>query len=327
MDNGNFVISLDFELLWGVRDKKTIEEYGKNILGVHEVIPRLLVLFKKFNIHATFSAVGFLFFETKDELLSNIPPKLPNYKDKNLSPYTCHFDLVGENYVIDKYHYAPELINLIKADGSHEIGTHTFSHYYCLEDGQTIYEFKEDLKKAIEIAKTRQIQLTSLIFPRNQFNNEYLAVCNELGITCYRGNERSWLYKARKAEQESSIRRLFRFIDAYINLSGHNCYSNEQISSKLPMDIPSSRFLRPYEKKFKLADGLRYLRIKRSMSHAAKNNLTYHLWWHPHNFGVNQQENFSFLERILRHYQYLNKKYQFESISMSHLANRLMNEK
>ena len=43
------------------------------------------------------------------------------------------------------------------------------------------------------------------------------------------------------------------------------------------------------------------------MTYAARNNLTYHLWWHPHNFGVHQNENFSFLEEILSHYDKLNK--------------------
>jgi hypothetical protein len=33
-DGGAFVISLDFELFWGVRDKRTISGYGPNILGV-----------------------------------------------------------------------------------------------------------------------------------------------------------------------------------------------------------------------------------------------------------------------------------------------------
>lgn len=34
---GAFVISLDFELMWGVRDKRTIADYGRNILGVRRV--------------------------------------------------------------------------------------------------------------------------------------------------------------------------------------------------------------------------------------------------------------------------------------------------
>jgi hypothetical protein len=37
-DSGAFVISLDFELLWRVRDKRTIADYGANILGVRRAI-------------------------------------------------------------------------------------------------------------------------------------------------------------------------------------------------------------------------------------------------------------------------------------------------
>ncbi len=38
---GGFVISLDFVLLWGVRDSRTISENGANILGARKAVPRL----------------------------------------------------------------------------------------------------------------------------------------------------------------------------------------------------------------------------------------------------------------------------------------------
>lgn len=66
-------------------------------------------------------------------------------------------------------------------------------------------------------------------------------------------------------------------------------------------------------------------RIKSGMTYAAKNNKLYHLWWHPHNFGCNQKENFQFLEEILLHYNKLNKRYGFCSITMSEYAQKLIN--
>jgi hypothetical protein len=66
-----------------------------------------------------------------------------------------------------------------------------------------------------------------------------------------------------------------------------------------------------FSNKLKILDGLRLYRIKSGMTHAAKNNLTYHLWWHPHNFSINQDENFSF-RKILTHYEILNTKYNFQ---------------
>ena len=62
------------------------------------------------------------------------------------------------------------------------------------------------------------------------------------------------------------------------------------------------------------------------MTHAAKHGLTYHLWWHPHNFGINIKENLAFLEKILVHYQKLSKKYVFRSVSMQQLAAILKQE-
>jgi Polysaccharide deacetylase len=327
MKNGKFVISLDFELMWGVRDKKEISNYGDNILGVHKVIPKLLETFRKYEIKVTFSTVGLLFFETKQELIASIPNLKPQYNDSNLSPYNGHFDILADEYEMDKYHFAPKLIKEIQKYPEQEIGTHTFSHYYCLEAGQTSETFKADIESAISIAEKYNIQLTSLVFPRNQFNEDYLKICLELGIFCYRGNEQSWLYKAKNEEDESTFRRAFRLMDAYVNISGHNCYSDHFLKSKMPINIPSSRFLRPFSRKLKFLDGLRLYRIKSGMTYAAKNNLTYHLWWHPHNFGVNQEENFEFLEKILKHYNELNHKYSFTSITMSNLAKILQNNK
>ncbi len=327
MSNGKFVISLDFELMWGVRDKKSKTTYGENILGVHQALPLMLKMFRDYDIKATFSTVGFLFFESKKDLLNNLPNIKPAYNDSNLSPYNGYFDELDDDYKKDKYNFATDLLREILKYPEQEIGTHTFSHYYCLEPGQTPEAFRDDLNKAIDIAEKQNIRLTSLVFPRNQFNNRYLKVCSDLGIVCYRGNEHSWLYDAKNAASESYFRRALRLMDAYVNISGHNCYSDEYMSSKTPYDIPSSRFLRPFSKRLAALDDLRLKRITSGMSYAAKNNLTYHLWWHPHNFGVDQKENFDFLEKILKYYSKLNKEYNLQSITMTELALQLRKQK
>ncbi len=329
MDNGAFVISLDFELMWGVRDHATIETYGANIRGVHDALPRLLEVFSDYKIHGTFSTVGFLFFENKEELLNNLPKLKPNYLDKNLSPYEANYlqNQLKSKYPEDEFHYGLHLIKLIEQTPNQEIGTHTFSHYYCLESGQNIETFQADLEAAVKVAAIRRIEIKSIIFPRNQINKEYLKICQNEGITSYRNNPISWIYKARSAQRESLLRRACRFADAYINLSGHNCYSKEHITSEFPLNIPGSAFLRPYSAKLRFLDTLRLARIKNSMTHAAKNNLLYHLWWHPHNFGTSQNENFSFLKKILVHYLALNKKYSFTSYTMTELANKLTTNK
>ncbi len=323
IDHGKFVISLDFELYWGVRDKRTIEGYAQNLKGVHTVLPKLIDLFNQHKTEVTFSTVGFLFCKNKEELMSALPQKQPLYDDKNLSPYTDGFKLVGNSENDDPYHFAYSLLQLLKQYAQHEIGTHTFSHYYCLESGQTVEDFRADMQAAHAVAEKENVQLTSLVFPRNQYNESYLNVCRELNITSIRGNETSWLYAARSGNKEQLYRRALRLVDAYLNISGHNCYSDEYMTNSSVTNIPSSRFLRPYSPKLQLLDGLRLNRITSGMTYAAKNNLMYHLWWHPHNMGIHQKESLNFLNKILKHYRFLNEKYNFESYTMTRLCKQL----
>ena len=322
MKRGNFVISLDFEIYWGVRDVLRLDQYKNHLLGVRAVIPGLLQLFSAYNIHATFATVGFLFFKDKDELLTGLPRLEPGYTDKHLSPYEGRFDEVGKNEAEDPFHFAPSLIKMI-VDSGQEVGCQTFSHYYCLEGGQTIAEFREDIKAAKKIAAKWDLELKSFVFPRNQYKEEYLEICMESGITSFRGNEPSWLYKAKNGESETYLRRAIRLMDAYVNLSGHHCSDPGLLQYKGLYNIPASRFLRPYSKRSSFLDGLRLQRIANSMTYAAKHGLTYHLWWHPHNFGINLRENLDFLEKILNHYRELSVKYGFRSVGMDQLAELL----
>lgn len=324
-EKGKFIISLDFELFWGVRDIKNIENYGESILGVQYVLPRKLELFEKYNIRSTIAVVGLLFASNKEDIARYSPKKKPEYRNPELSPYNGYHKLIGNSEKEDKYHYANGMINNIRRYPQHEIATHTFSHFYCLEEGQTIEDFTLDLLSALKIAKDNNLKFETIIFPRNQFNEEYLQVCRDIGITSFRGTVEKWFYNAKSTEIKALLNRLLRFVDAYLNLSGHNCYSLEEIAKTKPYNIPSSRFFRPYSKKLKHFEKLRIRRIKKSMTYAAQRGLVYHLWWHPHNFGINQKENLSILEEILSHYDYLNSQYEYESITMRDLSKHLSN--
>lgn len=324
MKHGKLVISLDLELFWGVRDKLSLSQYGANVKAVHSALPRMTAMFAEYGIHATFATVGFLFCETKEELFANLPQIKPKYKNAHLSPYDEHLQTIGKDVRDDPYHFAGQLVQTILATPSQEVGSHTFSHFYCLEAGQSVNEFSYDLLAAKNIAEKKGITLTSIVFPRNQFNEKYLKACAEAGIICFRGNEQSWLYKAIDDKSETLIRRALRLTDAFVNISGHHCHGDAYMLQTFPVNIAASRFLRPFHPKLKFLESLKLNRIKSSMLHAAKNKLTYHLWWHPHNFGADQDQNFEFLEKILKYYRLLSKQYDFRSYTMTELANQLL---
>jgi peptidoglycan/xylan/chitin deacetylase (PgdA/CDA1 family) len=321
-DKGTLMICLDFELYWGVRDKRSIEEYRANLLGVREAVPRMLDMFSRYGIHATWATVGLLFFESKQELLDSLPVEKPSYRDESLSPYPL-LNEIGENEHADPYHFAPSLISRIHATPGQEIGTHTFSHYYCLEPGQTKVQFRADLEAAASVAARRGIELRSIVFPRNQVNPEYLPICSELGLRAYRGTERASFYQAGNGASASNpLKRAQRLLDAYIPLGSNTAYSVPDHEHGLPLNLPSSRFLRPYSHRLKSLDSLRRRRITQDLAHAAKQHLTYHLWWHPHNFGVQTDENLAFLESILREFDRVRSQYGMVSSTMCEAADK-----
>jgi peptidoglycan/xylan/chitin deacetylase (PgdA/CDA1 family) len=316
--NGLFVISLDFELLWGVWDVSSIEKYGLNILGVKDAIPYMLKLFEAYNIRATFATVGFLFAKDKKEMEAFFPTKKPSYSMENYNVYTKGLVGVGENEIDDPYHFGYNLLQQIK-DKKHEIATHTFSHYYCLEEGQTKAEFDADIKSAVKIAEKEGIKISSIVFPRNQINAGYDTVLTENGINCYRGNPKTWVYKPRKFGSENLFIRMCRLIDAYLPIFGYNTFEITADKS-LPINIAGSRFLKPYNSRFSFLEKMKIKRILNEMTVAAKRKELYHLWWHPHNFGVNIEENIATLTIILTHYTKLQKEYGFKNVTMKEAA-------
>jgi peptidoglycan/xylan/chitin deacetylase (PgdA/CDA1 family) len=318
--HGLFVISLDFELYWGVQDVMSLDQYKYHLLGVKEAVPRMLELFEEHGIHATWGTVGKLFFDSKSDMLSNLPELKPGYENQTYSGYRL-MDQMDESGHDRPFYFAPSLIRQIASVPHQEIGTHTFSHYYCLETGQTPEEFAADLHKAMEIGKREGYDIQSIVFPRNQINGDYLPICRDLGLRSYRGTEKSPIYQAcTYRESQAPYKRLLRLADAYANVSGHHVYSPEDLDTEPFINLPSSRFLRPYHPRLKAFEGLRLRRITKSLSIAAREKKMYHLWWHPHNFGVNLNENIQFLSKILKHYSYLNRHYGMQSCSMSEAA-------
>src|SRR5680860_48500 len=139
-DNGFLVISLDFELLWGVFDKVDYKEKEAYFNNTREVIPEILGLFSKHHIHSTWATVGMLFNKNWEEWRGNVPESLPNYKNTDLSAYD--YGKTINSPETEFYCFAKDLILQIQNTTGQEIGTHTYSHYYCLEEGQTLASFK-----------------------------------------------------------------------------------------------------------------------------------------------------------------------------------------
>lgn len=319
-NKGTLVISLDFELMWGMIDIATADDYGiSNVANVWQAIHRMLDLFEQHAIHATFATVGFISYPDKQALLNDCPEVKPSYINSKVSPYANNYiERIAAQH--QPLYFAPDLIRDIAAAKGMEIGSHTFCHYYCTEPGQTVDEFREDLRKWMLRAKDCNIQLKSVVFPRHQIPQEYLDVCVEENLKVYRGNARRF-FDFSKTGLADLLQRVGRLADCYINLSGFNTYSAEsRIEANGMINVAASRFLRPYSKKLSFLDPIRLRRIKKEITYAARHGEMYHLWWHPHNFGSCMDENFSILQQILKHFDYCRDRYGMTSMNMGEYA-------
>ena len=218
-------------------------------------------------------------------------------------------------------HYASSLIARVAATPKQEIATHTYSHYYCQEPGETREAFAADLASAIAIGRRYGFDIRSIVFPRNQFRTGYESVLKEAGITCYRGNEPNWMYRPRPRGEETLAVRAPRLIDGYISLSGPKYVRWEEIAQSSGIhEVRASMFVRPYSTQRRSLEPIRLRRIAGGIRAAAKNRGIFHLWWHPHNFGKNIPENLEFLRSILKVFAEQRQVHGIQSLSMMEVA-------
>ena len=318
MNHSTFVVSLDFELFWGMQDGWKLSEYEANVLGGRKAIPQMLALFQKHGIHATWATVGFQFAESEAEVRRYFPELKPTYDNPALSGYRC-FGQIGQNEKEAPCFYAPSLIEKIAAPPNQEIGSHTFSHYYCREAGQTVAQFRADMLAAKAIASSKGYDLKSVVLPRNQCEPAYTQVLRELGFTAYRDEENDWIHEKVKLRP---LMRLLRLGDVYLPLTGQGGYV-PKVENGI-VNLAGSRMYKPYFKPLAFLEGLKVHRIKKQMLHAAKNGLTFHLWWHPHNVGVRTDFHLKQLEEIFSYFEVLRKQYGMRSLNMQEAASKVI---
>lgn len=314
---GKLLVSLDFELFWGMLDVCPLEVYQDHVLGGRAAIPQLLALFGKYDIHATWAAVGFLFGENRQELETFFPELRPSYQKEGLSPYPV-FHTIGTDEETAPCFYGASLIDEIRKAPGQEIGSHTFCHYYCREPGQTVAQFRADMDSAARVARHRGCPVTSVVLPRNECEPEYTAVLRELGFTAFRDEENDWIHEKITFRP---LKRLLRLLDVYFPLTGQGGYVPKKENGV--WNLVGSRMYKPILKPLAFLEGQKLRRIKKQMRHAAQNDLTFHLWWHPHNLGVRTQAHLAQLEEIFAYYQELKQTYGMESINMGEAVQAL----
>lgn len=314
-DRGALVLSLDFELHWGIRDHTPLARSAARMARTREVIPRLLDLFREYEVACTWATVGLLFAERADEVHASLPTVRPGYAEPELDPYPELATLADESS--DPHRLAGSLVEAIRATPRQELGTHTFSHYYALAAGQDADAFSADMRAARDIAARRGIQVESLVMPRNQVNPRYDDVLREVGILAIRTNPEHWATRAR--EKENLPQRAVRYLDSLLPVSGDLTQPWPRLGSDAPIEVPASAFFRPFGPG--LRKDLHERRVFEIMNTAAERGRIAHLWWHPHNLGAEDTDaELARVRRMLAHYAALRSRHGMQSLTMGEVA-------
>ena len=170
------------------------------------------------------------------------------------------------------------------------------------------------LTAARTVADRRGIALKSIVFPRNQYAPQHVALAAEAGIHVHRANQHAWPYRAAPGQEQTKLRRAARLADAHMALYGSHTYEPAEARAGTTR---ASAFLRPPTGAVGRLHGLHLNRILGGMTRAAKQRQGYHLWWHPHNFGAATDNCIRALTRIARHFTDLRDQHGMVSRTMA----------
>lgn len=308
-------ISLDFEKFWGVHDLPNAANRMHEFSHVDDAVDRILDVFEKYEIRATWATVGLLNHDSVIDLKKELEKIDYPYNKQLLNP-KCKKDLVISDNA--KSLLAKDQIRKINNTNGQEIGSHTFSHFYCLEEGIKASHFEQDLSTFLE---NMDEPISSIVFPRNQVNQSCLLVCKQFGIQVYRGAQESWFWRTSSHEDESWFKKMYRTLDAYLPIYPSSITQHQSLTdSSGLMNIPGNRFLRPISNS-STRERLKMRRIRQGMRKAAKSNGIYHLWWHPHNFAHNIPGSMAQLESLLIYFKQLQNDFGMQSFNMRDFLN------
>lgn len=284
-NKGVVVISIDFEMRWGVHDLYgfNIESYRGNIESVRQVVPDTLALLSERGLKATWACVGALALNGWDEYFSLAPPP-PVYEKQDLSVKQAYAELDPDGHQF----FAPELVKMVFDTKGQELGSHSFSHLYFREPGVTESDFHAD-SMAVESLWLEKFGIVpvSLVFPRNQ--SAFLDLLPDTPIRIWRGPEAAWFHDCTAQDNNTALPRVLRLFDSV------NPFIRRATAVMDGM-TKASLFVR-----FNLPEVLWRLQIKRILGElqSLSSGRVFHIWWHPHNLGADTPLRMARLKQLL----------------------------
>jgi peptidoglycan/xylan/chitin deacetylase (PgdA/CDA1 family) len=276
-----FIISLDCEGLWGMADsvaRLNRDHFRSEVLLT--AYQRLLGLFAKYDIPATFAFVG-AFCMSEAECATKLD-RLKAVAQPWCQPFLADYERGAyEGWLL------PEAAAAVKGDARHEIAAHGFSHLPLGRASAT--EVCNELEALQNVAAFKATPPRTFVFPRNQIG--HLDLLEKAGFQAYRGalNHDSSPLRAK-------IRNVLSEILPFPSSATIPMRSKDNATI---VEIPAGRFLNwRAGPRAKIPIAYTVSTWKHALQSAARHGGVVHLWSHPHNF-VTGARMYEQLERIL----------------------------
>ena len=313
LERGIFILSLDFELAWGMHDlwdadigipKAMIAAYMRTRT---EVVDALLRLFQKYDISATWATVGYMFHDQDDTQESYANKHIQRLATASLS---CTEDEFKSIWLGD------DLITKVQAaNPTQDIGSHTYSHVIFSDPTCTADVADREIAQCVALAKQMDLPLKSFVFPRNE--EAHHDVLQKYGFTSYRSVQPGWVNHF-----SGQAQRWAKFLSDAIGLTPPLAVVEEKREGL--WGISASAYYRPaYGKARFIPNRSRVGQSMRGINKAIKKCGIYHLYLHPSDMAFASERLLDGLEQILNHAAEARQNGQLDTLSMAQMAGYL----
>lgn len=317
LDRGVFVLSLDFELLWGTMDLSGPDGFRSRCeIERRDVLDRLLQLFVRFDIRATWLVVGHLFLDRCAAGMDGKHPEIVRPRHAWCRNDWFAHDPGGAEADAPLFLGRSLVEKIRRCPVPQEIGSHSFSHVIFGDRGCSVETAQSELAASVNAARDLGLELESFSFPRNQVGHRQLLAA--FGFRCYRGPEPLWYHRT---GVPAIIRRFAHLWDVVAITTPPVVLPRPTTDGVV--DIPGSMVFFPaHGLRRALPMAWRVRRALRGLDAAVRQRRVFHLWMHPTNMADNLPGMFRGLEMILARAAALRAEGRLDVMPMGALATR-----
>ena len=309
-DRGVFVLSLDFELVWGSRD--LADDPSALVRASHrtraEVFQQLLTLLTDHDIVATWATVGHLFRDR----CGRAPDPPP---DHDWWPRPWFWGVPEGTEAEHPAWCGRSLVEALR-DAGQEVGSHSYSHVIFGDPGCSRQTAEAELVRVVAEAEALGLALRSFVFPRNIPGHVDLLARH--GFTCWRPQEPTWYHRHPVPRPLQRLAHLAEVATArrpptvMPSRDAHGLWCIPASGTFLPLE--GVRRVIPVRQRVR--------RCIRGIDEAVRNGQISHLYLHPVNGAANPRVYLDALAQVFSHAARLRDQGKLDILPMAALAER-----